>query len=266
MRAQQKKQTLKTRPVSSIKHNVSMVVYGRSGTGKTTFAATAPKPMLYIDIKDEGTASIADVKGIDVFEVETFADFEDAYWWLKKNNDGKYKSIVIDTCTQLQMLVIEEILEKKGKNKSRAGEWGTMTKQDWGSVASLMKEWLINFRDLTNDGLQVIFIAQDRVFNVDEDSEDTMLTPEVGPALSPSVARTLNAAVSAIGNTYIRERTITKEVNRKKTKKQIVEYCLGLAPSPIYTRKLRKPLSTQVPEAIVDPEFGDVVDIINGDY
>lgn len=243
-----------------------MVVYGRSGSGKTTFAATAPKPMLYIDVRDEGTDSISDVDGIDVFEVEAFEDFEEAYWWLKKN-PKKYKSIVIDTVSQLQTMVVQEVAAKKKKEVSREGpQWGDLTKRDWGTIASIMKEWLGNYRDLTKLGPQVIFIAQDRTFNFDEEEvEDETLTPEVGPALSPSIARSLNASVSVIGNTFIREREIIKEVNGKKKKRNVVEYCLGLGPSSVYIRKVRKPRDIEAPEAIVNPEWEDVLDIIKGE-
>lgn len=60
----------------------SYVFYGRSGTGKTTAASTFPKPMLLLDAKDRGTDSISDVPGIDVLDVQTYDEFETAYWYL----------------------------------------------------------------------------------------------------------------------------------------------------------------------------------------
>lgn len=200
-------------------------------------------------------------------EIETFSDIEKPYWWLKKN-PKRYKSVVLDTCTQLQTLAVHELMAgrrqdkqaKEGKRKKRLGDWGSMTKRDWGDVAALMKEWLGNYRDLTQIGLQVIFIAQDRTFNLgdEEDIVDELLAPEIGPALSPSVAKFLNASASAIGNTYIRER------HKKGEKRPTVEYCLGLAPSSLYIRKVRKPKGT-MPEDLVDPHWDDVVDIIKGE-
>lgn len=218
-------------------------------------------------MKDEGTDSIADVEGIDVFDVQSFSDFEDVYWWLKKN-PKKYKTVVIDTCTQLQNMVVQEIGgEKSSKKGKQAGDWGSMTKRDWGEVSALLKEWLVNYRDLTKLGITVIFIAQDRTFNLsDEENENTeLLAPEIGPALSPSVARTLNAAVSVVANTYIRERTIEKEVKGKKVKKKVIEYCLGVGPSSLYTRKVRKPKRNELPDVIVNPEFDDLVALTRGE-
>lgn len=259
-----KSSSLEFRDIGDIKRATSMCIYGRSGSGKTTFAASAPGPILYIDVKDEGTASIADVKGIKVFEVEEFADFEDVYWYLHEN-PKKFKTVIIDTVTQLQTMIVNEV---GSKNKKRPGDWGSMSQKDWGNVAAKLKEWLGNFRDLTARGMNVIFIAQDRTFNLsEEENENTsMLAPEIGPALSPSVVKALNASVSVLANTFIREneRTVTDKKTGKKRKVKDIEYCLGVGPSALYTRKLRKPKSVELPDVIVDPEWEEVISIMEG--
>lgn len=261
---------LPVRPIGEINRARSWVVYGRSGTGKTTLAATFPKPILYLDIKDEGTDSINDVEDIDVMDVSSKDRLEEAYWWLTRNPD-KYKTVVLDTVSQLQQIVVDEFAAGKRKRNTskRPGEWGSLTKQDWGEVAGSMKEWLVNYRDLARDhGMQVLFIAQDRAFNFgdeeDESSEETP-APNIGPALSPSVARTLNAAVSVIVNTFIRRRIEVKEVRGKKREKEIIEYCLGVGPSALYTRKVRKPKDIVLPDLVVNPTYEDLLEIIKGD-
>jgi hypothetical protein len=258
---------LKVRKLSASSAGMSIVVYGRSGTGKTTFAASAPKPMLYIDVKDHGTDSIYDVKGIDVLEVAEFADVEEAALYLSKNPQ-KYKTVVIDTCTQLQSLVVEEVADSNKRKRSgkSAGDWGTLTKQDWGEVSGVLKRVLQEFRDLTYKGMNVVFIAQDRTFNAgdDESEGELLLDPEVGPALSPSVAKSLNAMANVVANTYIRERKVKINKEGKKSVEKRIEYCLGVGPNPVYMRKIRKPKSVSVNESIIDPAFNDVQDIIKG--
>lgn len=251
--------------ISEIKRPRSTVLYGRSGTGKTTLAADWPKPMLYLDIKDEGTDSIADVKGIDVKEIEEPDDLDEVLLWLIRH-PGKYKTIVLDTMSQLQEMVVEEVaaeLKKKVPKGKRAGDFGTLTKQDWGKVSSRLKSWIIDLRDLP---METVFIAQDRTFNFgDDESSDEVLAPEVGPRLMPSVASVLNAAVSTIGNTFIRVRIVKKEVNGKKTSVEKKEYCLRLGPSPLYVTKVRKPKSISAPDFIVDPTYDDIQDVITGE-
>lgn len=254
------------RDIAEVKRNRTVVLYGRSGTGKTTLAGSFPKPMLLLDVKDEGTDSIADVKGIKVFDVTSFEDFELAYYHLEKN-PKRYKTVVIDTVSQLQHIAIRELMEDKQMMKGRsAGDWGSMKKRDWGDVSSLMKEWVINYRDLASKGMEVVFIAQDRSFNFDEEVDDeSSVVPEIGPALMPSVMRVLNAAVQVIGNTFIRERFIKKEVKGKIERTSKLEYCLKVGPDPVYITKIRKPRNIDPPKVIVDPSYEDIVNIIKGE-
>jgi len=253
------------RDVARVGEFRSFAFYGKSGTGKTTLAASFPGPAILLDIRDEGTDSVADVKGLQVREIETFEDFEDAYWWLEKDEGERYKTVIIDTVSQLQQLVVKEVGEKK--NKKDAGDWGTLTQRDWGDIAARMKEWIINYRDLTKFGYQVVFIAQDRVFNLgdDEDAGDDQIAPEVGPALSPAIAKVLNAAVSVIGNTFIRSRVVAKEVKGKKKKENKIDYCLRIGPNPVYITKVRKPKSIEAPAFIINPTFGDILEVIKGE-
>jgi len=178
----------------------SYLLYGRSGTGKTTLAATFPAPLLFLDVGDKGTDSISDVENCFVWDIEDWDNVEIAYYYLKDHPD-EFKSVVIDTITGVQQCAIVKVLEEKNKRTDNAGDWGTMTKREWGDVAAKMKEIITNFRDL---GDNVVFVAQDRIFNMDGDDNEEILLPEVGPRLSPAVASHMNAAVSVIGNTFIK--------------------------------------------------------------
>ena len=194
-------------------------------------------------------------------EIREWEDFESIYWWLTQNPD-KYKTVVIDTITQLQQLIVEEISAKKNISGKAAGDWGTMTKSDWGDVASRMKTWITNFRDLE---METVFIAQDRVFNADEEEDpEGEIAPEVGPALSPSIMRHLCAAVSVIGHLFIRTRTVKSKFKGRTREKEVTEYCIRLGPSPSYITKLRKPKDVEVPAVLVDPDYDGIMDIIKG--
>lgn len=220
-----------------------------------------PGPVLLLDVRDEGTDSISDVKNLDVMEIANWEDLEQAYWWLKQN-PTKYKTVGIDTVTMLQQLVVEEIGQKKNLKKRVAGDWGTMTKSDWGDVASRLKTWITNFRDLP---MEVVFIAQDRVFNVGEDdSTEGMIDPEMGPALSPSAMKHLCAAVSVIGHTFIRSRTIKDKVKGVTREKEVTEYCLRLGPSASYITKFRKPKQIALPNFLIDPTYEELLETIKG--
>lgn len=251
------------RAISAISKVRSYVLYGPSGTGKTTLAASFPKPLLLLDIRDEGTDSVSDVDNIECRSISCFEEYEDMHAWLLKHPD-KFKTVVTDTLSQLQEMVMREL---KGDKINQPIGKKSMTRRDFGDISSVMKDWIINYRDLTQEGINPVFIAQDRVFtNEDEDKGDIgEIDPEVGPALMPSVAKVLNASVSVIGNTLIRERMEIKEVKGKKTKKRRTEYCLRIGPSSVYRTKVRKPKGVEVPSFIVDPTYEDIMEIIKGE-
>ena len=253
------------KPVGEVDSGASYAFYGRAGSGKTTLASTFPKPILLLDIRDKGTDSIADVKGIDVLSVESLDDIEDVYYDVLKPGKSKYKTLVFDTVTEMQKLVMKSVVMGKNKKKvdeSRIGDWGSMAKRDWGDVAATMNKWIADFRDLD---MEVVFLAQERVKNVDdEEGEDNQLTPEVGAAVMPSIATTLNAAVNVIGNTFIRMKRTAVVKGNKKTHKETPVYCLRVGPNPIYTTKLRKPRSAESPPYIEDATYKDIKDLVKG--
>ena len=257
--------TIEIKKVADVTTQRSYLFYGRAGTGKTTLSSTFPGPRLLLDINDKGTDSISDTD-TDVIEVQSWSKIEAIYWDMKENPErySSYQSIIIDTVTQMQTLCIEDILKRKKKDATRAGDWGVMTKREWGDVSQTMKSWIINYRDLPKT---IVFLAQDRVSkDGDEEQEnEELVMPEIGPSLSPAIAKTLCAAVSVIGNTFIRRKVTVREVDGKEVRKEKIQYCLRVGPHPICLTKLRKPKSVGVPSLIVDPNYQDLLNLIKGE-
>lgn len=250
--------------VSAIPPEMILALYGPAGTGKTTFSASFPKPLLLIDCSEKGTDSIRDVKGVTVLRAEDWQDVDDIYWYLKKEDHG-FKTVVMDTISQSQDMCVRQVLEDKGKDleSGALGNWGTMTKGDWGAVATKMKTFIISMRDLPLDAL--IFVAHDRVFNAGGDEEDeNAIAPHVGPRLSPSVADTLNAAVSIIAQTHISETYTRKKKKGEKKSKPVrkVEYCLRIGPHATFITKIRKPKSIVLPDVLVNANYKSLLSYV----
>lgn len=249
-------------PVAKITKPYKMVVYGRSGTGKTTFAASFPTPSLLIDCNDRGTDSVVDVKGLEVLPARNMTDIDQVYWLLEANKRG-YKTVIIDTVSMLQEFATKEVLIEDGKDEEKAGQWGSMTKRHWGEVSSKLKSIIHRFRDLE---MHVIFIAQDRTFSGEgEEGEEGQIAPEVGPRLMPSVASVMNAAVDFIGNTFVREQISTIKIGTKKKTKSKIQYSMRIGPHASYITKVRKPKGVEVPRYIVDPTFQKLEQLKKGE-
>jgi hypothetical protein len=256
-------------PVADVTYHGSTALYGRSGTGKTTLSASWPKPILYLNIKDNGTDSIADVDGIDVKHINTTEELREVILWLTKQaNRGKlsYKTIVLDTLTQLQGIMIKELGEKlkvTQKTGKKAGDFGSLRKQDWGVISGDMKAVIMDIRNLPAES---VFIAQERIFNMGDEEDDgvDMLMPEVSNRLMPSVNSDLCASVSIVGNTFIRLK-VTKEKTKGQTIRKVEKlYCLRIGPNEVYTTKIRKPKGIEVPDYIVDPSYKSIKAIMKG--
>lgn len=242
------------KPVSILQGELSALFYGKSGTGKTTLAATFPKPLLVLDIKEKGTDSIANVEGVFYASITSWDEFVEAYWYIQKN-PTKFKTVVIDQISHLQAILVQKV-----KSDANKGEKDLMNRKEWGQVSTEMTTWLYAYRDLTDLGINVVFLAHDRITSAsDEEIEDNGIDPSVGARLMPSVAGSLNGAVKIVGQTFIR-----MDEPEDPDEKSKPEYCLRVGPHPYYTTKIRTPRSATTPSWIVDPSYEKIVNTMAG--
>ena len=232
--------------------NQVVLVYGRSGTGKTQFMSTLPRPILFLDVNERGLDTIRGEKQIDVLQCREWADFEDIFWALEEGM--KYKSVVIDQITNLQDLGMAEVRDRAKKTSSEL-----FTKKNWGELSGLLKTGLANFRGLS-DQYNIGLIAHERSFG-GGDEEDNALEPAVGARIMPSVSSFVDGAVDVIGSTFIRESFSGKG---SKKVRQVV-YCMRIGPHAFYSTKVRRPVEAgPLPDFVVDPTFKKITNLISG--
>lgn len=248
----------RARPVTEIETVITALFYGRSGSGKTTLSGTFPKPLLLIDIGERGTDSLANEPGVSAITVTDWGELEEIYWDLKEGDHG-FKSVVIDAAHSMQGLALQRARQLAGKKDTEP-----TSQRDFGQASGLMNQWIYHYRDLRDDGINVVFLCHDKVQEVDTEDDADVILPEVGPRLMPSVAGTLCGAVNIVGNTYIRE-VITKPKKAGEKSQREVQYCLRIGPHGYYTTKIRRPKNFPIPEFIIDPSYDKLLAVIQGE-
>lgn len=236
---------------------MTAVFYGRPGSGKTVLACTFPKPALLVDIGEKGTDSVRDVPDLDALMATHWEDIEAVYWLVKES--GKYKTVVLDGGSALTNLAAGQARKESGKK-----EEDHLSKRDFGTMSRLLTTWISNFRDLQDEGINVVFVMHEKTVDLGEvDIEDEELMPEVTPRMMPSVTSHLCGAVKCVGHCFIRAgeeagETLGDEPIRK------VDYCLRLAPHPVYSAKVRSPKNSAVPAFLTNPSYDKLMAVIRG--
>jgi energy-coupling factor transporter ATP-binding protein EcfA2 len=250
---------------------LKMLVYGRSGTGKTTFWATFPKPILAI-ISSGGNQS-GELRSIDTPEyrktihqvaLQESEELEEILTWLR-GQEGKYRTLVLDHASGFQDLLLQEILGLE-EGTLLQKNWGLASREQYGQVTVRFRKHL---HDLLRIQQHVVVVAQEREFSAEDNQE--LLAPYVGASLQPSIARWLNTAVDYVVQTFLREGAVEKKIkigpNKFKTiqrKGGKVEFCLRTAPDPVYYAKFRTPRRSarEIPACIVDPSYEKIRSLI----
>lgn len=197
-------------PVDEAEGHLKILLFGRNKQGKTRVMATAPKPMLIVDINERGTKSIRGFKDVSVFHAKSWGDITYIYWFLR-DGKHKFKSVGIDTATGMQNVCMKHVLkEALDRDPNRPPK--TPSQREWGTMGEYMTPLILNYRNLP---MHVIFAAQVRN---DKDRNDEDAPDYFVPDLSPKPRGQLTAAVDVIGYVYQKEiRSIDKK--RKKEKK-----------------------------------------------
>jgi hypothetical protein len=246
--------------------SVRMLVYGHSGTGKTTFASTFPAPILWLLCS--GGSKPGELRSINTPENRTRITprvIHSSDQLPELVEEGKrFKSVVLDHASGLQDLMLKEILglDEIPAQRPILGD----NKRTWGEVALRGKK---AFRDLLNLPGHVVVIAQERVFGGEEESSD-VIRPTVGAALTPSLTGWLNPACDYVVQAFKRPvlvKTTTKIGNKEvetAARGKGVEYCLRTEPHDCFMTKFRVPRGTPLPDVIVDPDFTKLMKVING--
>lgn len=143
--------------------NLTVVLSGQPGVGKTTLALTAAKPIL-IDF-NAGIHRAANREGKAIVQVADWRDAES----INRADVGDFKTIIVDTVGSALDILAREIRRKNPKTR-KAG--GGLTQTGYGMLKSGFVEWLTDLRSFDKD---VILVAHGKEEQRGDETVDRLM-------------------------------------------------------------------------------------------
>jgi len=221
------------------------VIYGKSGSGKTHLSASFPKPLLYVQIGDDGANTIASVKGIDGIRIKEVSDLKDLLEEVQE--DTKYKTVVVDTFS----MVTNEWTDEKVVSKKKR-----MTQQLWGDL-KIAQEELIKAAHKAAKNHIIVLTCHESTDSI-EGMED-----EITPDVRPSVSKGARTYLEGMANYGIHTTKIVKEISTNSGMKESIKYAVDIGANLYYWTKLQISSDIKIPARIVNPSYDKIVAVIN---
>lgn len=261
-------------PVSSLPTDgVKFLIFGMSGTGKTTLACDFPKPLLLVrpEEVEDGSRSVRTVPGVDVtpcmVDPNQLSEVVEG-----QRSTGKYRTIVLDGVDRLQDLVTKKHMGLHDVPVQMT--YMAVPEADWNIIGITLKAHIRDLLRLTVQGTNVVLLGGERSVGEGDDRNKQRRfqsqAPHIMVSLTPSTTGWLHAICDYNVHTFTRPKTIEVEgtVAGKKQKmtKQIdqQDFCLHVAAHDLYMTKFRKPKEQELPTIMVDPTFAKLEALIAG--
>lgn len=241
--------------VNELPFDKVFVIYGKSGTGKTTLASTFPKtkerPLYILDVLENGTGSIGldDRENVIVVPIESFeevdqvlTDFENGYTFDEDGNKVEIHpgTIVLDSATQLEYLMKKYLMSAEKKDRMNLNLWGQVKNTHdmlWNASKYLSRKLDCYFVTITHEK--------------DDKDEENPAFNKVVPSLAKGGTESLTAKASFIWYTTIE--TDTKIVDGKAEKED--RFVTYIGPASYLVTKCRKPKEVSIPQKVRDLTF-----------
>lgn len=224
------------------------VLWGKSGSGKTHFIGTLPKPLLYIQIGDDGANTINSVEGVKAIRAGSLERLKKIGEELK--TDKKYAAVAVDTFSMITNVWIDANAVQKKKK---------MTMQMWGDLKVETEELIKIFHEVAENHVVALSCheANDTIEGMDD---------EVIPDFGPSTTKGSRIYLQGMANYGIHFTKVKKDVVDKVSgeEKEVVKYAAHLGPNPYYWTKLQIDDDVKVPSIMMNPSYDKIIEKIGG--
>jgi hypothetical protein len=134
-------------PATQVQKKLKVLVYGESGTGKTTLALTFPRPAV-IDTEG-GTELYGGRSDFHVFRTKSYKDILSALAYIEQDGGQNFDTLVLDPIT-----VIYQVLQEAAAKQN-----GMIDIQGWGKIRGFMNRL---YTRLANLPVHVVVVARQK--------------------------------------------------------------------------------------------------------
>lgn len=230
--------------ISELGQRQFWVVYGKSGSGKTNFISSFPKPLLYLQIGDDGSNTISEVEGIKAIKIRDLAHLKAIL--LEARLDKTYASVVVDTFS----LVVNEWIDQNAVKKNKK-----VSMPMWGDIKTETEEFIKLLHILSET--KVVVATCHEVTDAFEGMED-----EITPDIRPNVSKGARTYLESMANFGIHTTIISKLDDNGKEQ---YRFAAHLGQNPYYWVKTQKPASVRLPKLVYNPTFDKIMKILKGE-
>lgn len=220
----------------------NIMVYGPVGAGKTHLAGTADdsketSPVLILDVEG-GAMTLRRKKNIDVVPVRSIKELIEVHNKIKMEKTPHYKTVVIDTMTELHSLDMQHIMKELVERRPDLNP-DVASQREWGIAREHMRRIIRAFRDLP---CHTIFIAHSV-----EDKDDSN-TIHIAPSFPGKLKTEIPGFVDIVGYLYT------------QTEKDQLERRLQLAKT---RRIVAKDRTASLGDVIINPTIPEIWKMIH---
>lgn len=224
-------------------------IYGKIGSGKTTFA-TRDNDAFIIDINEDGTTVVD--QGADV-SIENYKHFTYVINYLPQilkemRDDGmNINVVVIETAQKLRDITLAEIMKKKNK-KPTFNDWGEVAERIiamYRAIAKIQELHKFHFVITGHEGI-----------NKDKDEEGSTINPTITIEAQEHIKKAITSQSDVLARMAIEEEL-------DATGKIKANYVLNAEPSQIFETKIRHAPSVIINnKKFINPSISMLVDAI----
>ncbi|NHB70580.1 ATP-binding protein [Staphylococcus sp. 191] len=223
-------------------------VYGKFGTGKTTFL-TKDNNALVLDINEDGTTVTEDGA---VVQIKNYKHFAMVVKMLPKileqlrSNGKQIDVVVIETIQKLRDITIDDIM---------AGKTREPTFNDWGATATRIVHMYRYISKLQEHYQFHLAISGHEGINKEKDEEGSTINPTITIEAQDQIRKAVVSQSDVLGRMTIEE--------YDQDGQKAFNYVFNAEPSPVFETKIRHSQSVQINDKkFINPSIDDVVQAI----